>query len=102
MATILRLCLASVILAALAQGPNRASGAEAEDGAWPGWGADTPERQGMRADRLDSLGRGLFERGTSHLLVIRNDRVVLERYAAGQGRTRPHYTASLAKALVGG
>ena len=36
------------------------------------------------------------------LLVIRNDRIIFERYAPGWDATKPHGTASLAKALVGG
>jgi CubicO group peptidase (beta-lactamase class C family) len=34
--------------------------------------------------------------------VIRNDRIVFERYAEGWGPSRKHGTASMAKALVGG
>ena len=44
----------------------------------------------------------LAERRTKALLIIRNDRVVYEWYAPDHGPARPHYTASLAKALVGG
>jgi CubicO group peptidase (beta-lactamase class C family) len=44
----------------------------------------------------------LKERQTTALVVIRHDRIVFEQYAAGYDRTKPHYTASLAKALVGG
>lgn len=35
-------------------------------------------------------------------VVIRHDTIVYEWYAKGYGRHVPHYTASLAKALVGG
>jgi len=44
----------------------------------------------------------LAARGTKTFLVIRNDRVIGEWYAPNFGPTVKHYTASLAKALVGG
>jgi len=70
-------------------------------GSWD-WLAASPESQGMIAARLESAWTGLSSRRTTALLVIRNDRIVFERYAPGYNRTRPHGTASLAKALVGG
>ena len=36
------------------------------------------------------------------MLVVRHDRIVFERYAPGFDRHKPHGTASLANALVGG
>ncbi len=56
----------------------------------------------MDSAKLDAAWADLKGRSTKAFLVIRNDRIVYERYAAGFGRTKPHYTASLAKALVGG
>src|SRR3546814_8889705 len=47
---------------------------------------------------LDALTR----HHTSSLLVIRNDRIVLEWYAEGRDAGRREGTASIAKALVGG
>lgn len=44
----------------------------------------------------------LARRGTAGLLVQRGDQTLLEWYAEGWSAERPHYTASLAKALVGG
>ncbi|MCU0917332.1 MAG: beta-lactamase family protein, partial [Planctomycetes bacterium] len=41
-------------------------------------------------------------RKTTGLLVIRNDKIVCEWYAPGQSATSKHYTASMAKAVVGG
>ena len=66
------------------------------------WETATPESQGMNPDRLDALWDDIGKRGTVAFLVIRNDRIVFERYAEGGGRTKGHYTASMAKALVGG
>jgi CubicO group peptidase (beta-lactamase class C family) len=66
------------------------------------WKTASPESQGMNSARLEALWEDLRQRSTNALLVIRNDRIVFERYAPDYSRTRPHYTASLAKALVGG
>jgi CubicO group peptidase (beta-lactamase class C family) len=66
------------------------------------WQTATPESQGMSSSKLDALWKDLEARRTTGLLIIRNDRIVYEKYAAGWDATRPHYTASLAKSLVGG
>jgi CubicO group peptidase (beta-lactamase class C family)/transposase-like protein len=66
------------------------------------WSAASPESQGMISSELEATWTNLKNRNTTAFLVIRNDRIVFERYAAGYSRTRPHYTASMAKALVGG
>lgn len=66
------------------------------------WQETAPERVGMSAARLDALRDGLAARGTQALLVIRHDRIAYEWYAPGRDATQRHYTASLAKALVGG
>jgi CubicO group peptidase (beta-lactamase class C family) len=75
--------------------------ARAEDGRWT-WASATPESQGMDPKGLESAWDALKERHTTALVVIRHDRIVFERYAAGFDRHKPHYTASMAKALVGG
>lgn len=66
------------------------------------WQPDAPAAQGMSADRLNDMRDALAKRGTKALLVIRHDRVVLEWYADGHGADVKHYTASLAKSVVGG
>ncbi len=66
------------------------------------WRLASPERQGMKPGALEAAWSALKERRTTALLVIRRDRIVFERYADGYSRTKPHYTASMAKALVGG
>ncbi|HVJ67888.1 MAG TPA: serine hydrolase [Caulifigura sp.] len=65
------------------------------------WQTATPESQGMSSDGLQRYRKGI-EKETKALLVIRNDRVVLEWYADGVKPTDKQGTASLAKALVGG
>ncbi len=66
------------------------------------WTVASPESQGMSTSQLESAWADLSSRRTTAFLVIRHDRIVFERYAPGHGRTTPHYTASMAKALVGG
>jgi CubicO group peptidase (beta-lactamase class C family) len=66
------------------------------------WATASPESQGMSPPRLESAWAELERRQTTAFLVVRRDRIVFERYAPGQGRSKPHYTASMAKALVGG
>lgn len=66
------------------------------------WQPDSPENQGMLSSRLHALRTALVEENTKGLLIIRNDRIVYEWYAEGHSRQRKHYTASMAKALVGG
>jgi CubicO group peptidase (beta-lactamase class C family) len=66
------------------------------------WERASPESQGISSDQLQSFQDTLARRRTHALLVVRHDRIVAEWYAAGWGPDRPHYTASLAKALVGG
>ncbi|OAI56580.1 hypothetical protein AYO47_08895 [Planctomyces sp. SCGC AG-212-M04] len=65
------------------------------------WKAATPESQGMSSEGLEKLRKGL-EKSTKALLVVRNDKVVLEWYADGVKATDKQGTASLAKSLVGG
>jgi CubicO group peptidase (beta-lactamase class C family) len=66
------------------------------------WPTATPETQGLVPNKLDAIWNELRDRKTNVFLVIRNDRVVYERYADGFSRQKQHYTASLAKSLVGG
>ncbi|MDH7570913.1 MAG: serine hydrolase domain-containing protein, partial [Armatimonadota bacterium] len=66
------------------------------------WHTSPPESQGMSAAKLDSLRDHLAARGTKTLLILRHDRIVYEWYAPGFDAHTPHYTASMAKALVGG
>ena len=66
------------------------------------WSTAPADSQGMNPAQLESAWTELKARRTTALLVIRNDRIVFERYASGFDRHKPHYTASMAKALVGG
>lgn len=66
------------------------------------WQTASPEDCGFDAAKLDALQKGLAEKGTKALLVIRRDRIVHEWYLNSEVREKGHYTASMAKALVGG
>jgi CubicO group peptidase (beta-lactamase class C family) len=62
----------------------------------------SPASQGMDEAKLEELKDSLAGRHTKAFLVIRNDRIVYEWYQEGHGPDKPHYTASMAKAIVGG
>jgi CubicO group peptidase (beta-lactamase class C family) len=66
------------------------------------WGTATPASQGFVPEKLEALKNELAARATDSFVVIRNDKIVYEWYAEGWNRTKPHGTASMAKALVGG
>jgi CubicO group peptidase (beta-lactamase class C family) len=65
------------------------------------WVSESPAQQGMNASKLDAL-RDRLAATTKSLLVIRNDKIVYEWYSADHAPDKPHYTASMAKALVAG
>jgi len=66
------------------------------------WTTATPESQGMSSQKLEAMRASLAARKTTGLLVLRNDKIVCEWYAPGQSAASKHYTASMAKAVVGG
>lgn len=66
------------------------------------WRTGTPEDQGFVSAALDAARGELAERGTNALLIIQHDQIVTEWYAPGWHAHRKHFSASLAKALVGG
>ncbi|HTS30203.1 MAG TPA: serine hydrolase [Bryobacteraceae bacterium] len=57
---------------------------------------------GLDAAKLESWRSDLAAHGTTGLILIRRGRIALEWYAPGWDANRPHGTASMAKALVGG
>ena len=66
------------------------------------WRTDSPERFGLDRPKLERWREALAARGTSGLVVVRRGAIVYEWYAPNSGPRKPHYTASMAKALVGG
>jgi CubicO group peptidase (beta-lactamase class C family) len=66
------------------------------------WRSITPREAGLDASALDAWRNALAGRSTTGLLVIRRGAIAFEWYADGWNADRPHGTASMAKALVGG
>ena len=66
------------------------------------WESAPPESQGLEPEPLAAWADALEAADTESLLLIRNDRIVLERHVQGLDRQSPHFTASLAKGVVGG
>src|SRR5258708_6520111 len=66
------------------------------------WGKSTPAAEGISEAKLAQFKESLAGRGTSGLLVILHDKIVFEWYAPGAAADKPHGTASMAKAVVGG
>jgi CubicO group peptidase (beta-lactamase class C family) len=66
------------------------------------WRTATPEKHGLSTAKLDALRDQLAARATKAFLLVRDDDIVYEWYSADHSATKPHFTASMAKALVGG
>ena len=66
------------------------------------WTKASPQDHGLDPAKLDAWLNTLQSKHTDGLLLVRNDKVILEWYADGWSESRPHGTASLAKALIGG
>src|SRR5215472_15523375 len=66
------------------------------------WVAIAPREAGLDPVKLEAWRANLAAHGTTGLLMVRRGRIALEWYASGWDADRPHGTASMAKALVGG
>ena len=66
------------------------------------WTTIPPAQAGLNAAALNTWKDDLAKLGTTGLLVIRRGSVAYEWYAPTSGADKPHGTASMAKALVGG
>lgn len=67
------------------------------------WMGGTSEEGGIVSKCLEKVSFALGEKARlDALLIICGDKIVYQWYGEGNGRHKPHYTASLAKALVGG
>lgn len=67
------------------------------------WEYAAPESQGFSPAKLNAFINQLAEKKTHKLLIIRNDKIVVEWFAKGhEDSVSSHGTASMAKALVGG
>ena len=66
------------------------------------WQTSAPHELGLDAATLDAARETLATKGTKALLVARRGKIAYEWYADDHGPDVRHYTASMAKALVGG
>jgi len=66
------------------------------------WETAKPESLGLDGAKLEAMTKALAARRTKNFLVARGGRIIHEWYAADSGPQQRHYTASLAKAIVGG
>ena len=66
------------------------------------WKNAIPEDEGFSSEKLNSMRDTLANHKTTSLLIIKNDKIILEWYAEGWNAEKQHYTASMAKALTGG
>jgi len=66
------------------------------------WKSALPEEEGFSSKKLYAMRDSLAAHKTTSIIVIKNDKIVLEWYAPGWDPSKRHGTASSAKALVGG
>jgi CubicO group peptidase (beta-lactamase class C family) len=66
------------------------------------WATVSPADAGLDPAKLEAWRGSLAAHRTTGLLVVRRGRIALEWYAPEWDANRPHGTASMAKALVGG
>ena len=66
------------------------------------WATISPAEAGLDPARLEAWRGALAAHGTTGLIVVRRGKIALEWYAPQWNTDRPHGTASMAKALVGG
>jgi CubicO group peptidase (beta-lactamase class C family) len=66
------------------------------------WASISPPAAGLDFAKLQAWQRSLEVHHTTGLLVIRRGRIAMEWYAKDWNADRPHGTASMAKALIGG
>jgi CubicO group peptidase (beta-lactamase class C family) len=67
-----------------------------------GWPQGGTKQLGFDELKLEAARANLASRKTKALLILKSGRIALEWYAPGMSATTKHYTASMAKALVGG
>jgi Tol biopolymer transport system component/CubicO group peptidase (beta-lactamase class C family) len=65
------------------------------------WSLSTPEEEGMDSDRLEAGVAALAEFSNLYsVLIVRNDKIVLERYFRGEGPRHAHDIASASKSFL--
>jgi len=99
---LIRLMSGGLVLLVLAAMGPRGMASDNHPSAAFQWQTSSPEDQGMDGAGLEEIRKSLADHHTTGLLVVRNDKIVCEWYQTGYGTDRKHYTASMAKAVVGG
>jgi CubicO group peptidase (beta-lactamase class C family) len=66
------------------------------------WEVARPEDHGLDARSFRAFTESVQQRGTEGLLIVLNDEVIHEWYAAGRSAEDHHYTASMQKGVTGG
>lgn len=66
------------------------------------WASISPAQAGLNAAALSAWQQNLAKHGTTGLLIVRRGAIAFEWYAPDWNAEKPHGTASMAKALVGG
>src|SRR5262249_50855922 len=66
------------------------------------WASISPSEAGFDPSKLEQWRSSLASHGTTGVVVVRRGRIAFEWYAPEWSKDRPHGTASMAKALVGG
>src|SRR5262245_20063489 len=66
------------------------------------WQTATPESHGLSEQKIEALRERLAAHASKAFLLVHDDRIVCQWYSADHGPTNPHFSASMAKALVGG
>ncbi|HWA87119.1 MAG TPA: serine hydrolase [Opitutus sp.] len=66
------------------------------------WQTATPESRGFSSAKIDAFEHLLAAHGTQAFLLIDDDHIIGEWYSADFSAKKLHYTASMAKAVVGG
>jgi CubicO group peptidase (beta-lactamase class C family) len=66
------------------------------------WETAAPENVGLSTPLLDAFRDELAAHNTKAFLLIRDDKIVYEWYAADHSATKKHGAASMSKALIGG
>ena len=66
------------------------------------WETAAPESIGLSSQRLDAFHDELAAHNTRAFLLVRDDKIVYEWYAADHSATKKHGAASMSKALIGG
>jgi CubicO group peptidase (beta-lactamase class C family) len=93
----MRRCCLTLAMVAFLIGPRPTTIAQGFD-----WQNASPEQEGLSSRALAAIRDRLAESATKAFFVVRNDRLVHESYSSDHSPVKPHYTASMAKAIVGG